>query len=97
MYYGQTLQPKGDRELLKLIPFGRYYVVPWPYQMKIDAGWVTVTALVLFGFLFSKLFWMAAGLITFMRIWIWLTFKFPLTMTFFLGVLVSLIGGGRRR
>jgi hypothetical protein len=52
---------------------------------------------VLFGFLFSKLFWMAAGLITFMRIWIWLTFKFPLTMTFFLGVLVSLIGGGRRR
>jgi hypothetical protein len=70
--------------------------VPYPYRFKLDGGWLFVLFLFAGGFAF-KLLWVIAGFIAFMRCWVWLCFRFPLTMVFFNAFLRGLLGGRRRR
>ena len=72
-----------------------YYRVPYPYQFKIDKGWIFILFLAGWGLSFKPLLILAV-FIAVVRCWIWLCFRFPMTMTFFNGFLSTLLGGGRR-
>ena len=71
--------------------------VPYPYQLgKWDGAWLFVLFLFAGGFAF-KLLWLLAAFITFLRVAIWCSFRFPLATFFFTSVIRNLIGGRRRR
>jgi hypothetical protein len=71
--------------------------IPYPYRLaKWDPAWLFVAFLVAGGFAF-KLLWLLAGLITFMRVVIWCSFRFPLTTFFFTSLIRNLMRGRRSR
>jgi hypothetical protein len=70
--------------------------VPYPYRFKWDGAWLFVLFLVAGGFAF-KLLWVLAGFIAILRVGVWLSFRFPLTMVFFTAFISGLLGGRRRR
>jgi hypothetical protein len=70
--------------------------VPYPYQLgKIDGGWLFVLFLVAGGFAFPLL-WLIGAFIVFLRVVVWLSFRFPITMIFMTAVARGLMGGRRR-
>ena len=77
-------------------PEAWHHSVPWPYQFKMDGGWILVLLLAAMGLVWH-VWWLPAGFIALLRCWIWLCFRFPLTMVFFNSVIWGLMGGRRRR
>ena len=65
--------------------------MPYPYQFKWDGAWLFVLFLFAGGFAFPLL-WVIGGFIAFMRIVVWLSFRFPLTMMFFTAFFSGLFG-----
>ena len=74
-----------------------HHQVPYPYRLaKWDGPWLFVLMLTCMGLVW-KPWLLLAGFIAFLRCWVWLCFRFPLTMTFFTSFFIGLLGGGRRR
>ena len=79
--------------------------VPYPYQFKWDAGWIFVVVLGAISGLAvaggnadggAFVFLSIACFIAFLRVVIWLCFRFPMTSWFFVTFFAFLIGGRRR-
>ena len=57
--------------------------VPYPYQFKWDGGFsIFVLMLFCMGIVWHG-WWLLAGFIAVMRVIVWLSFRFPMTMMFF--------------
>jgi hypothetical protein len=77
-------------------PEAWHHQVPYPYRFKIDGGWIFIVLLAAGSVVFKPLL-LLAGFIAFLRIVVWLCFRFPLTMVFFTAFFSGLFGGRRRR
>ena len=73
-----------------------YYHVPRPYQFKVDKGWLFVMFCGLGGVVYPVLSVLAV-FITVIRCWVWLCFKFPMTMYYVTALIGGMISPSRRR
>jgi len=77
-------------------PEAWHHTVPYPYKFKIDGPWLFVLGLLVWGVVANSGICLMLGLfIAFMRCVVWLSFRFPLTMRFFVSFIWGLMG--RRR
>lgn len=82
--------------MLNKPPHAWHHQVPYPYSMKLDGGWIFILLLTAMGIVWHP-WWLLAGFIAFLRVVVWLSFRFPLTMVFFTAFFSGLLGGRRRR
>jgi hypothetical protein len=76
-------------------PGAWHWRVPYPYQFKMDGGWILVLLLAGMGLVWHV--WLIpAAFIAVLRVWIWCAFRFPMTTAFFNALIWGLIGGRRR-
>lgn len=68
-------------------PEAWHHSVPYPYRFKWDGGWIFIAMLAAGGLVFQPLMVFA----------VWLCFRFPMTMTFFNGLLSGMLSSRRRR
>lgn len=76
-------------------PEAWHHTVPYPYRFKIDGAWLWILSLLCGGLFWTPMLWLA-GFLAVIRVWVWLCFRFPLTMWFVLGALQGLSGRRRR-